>query len=300
MIKPEFSNLQLDIHSFSQDQREELNRRAMPGSLSVCGFIASDEDIFEISKADAKVLSEHKITYEQLGDRIDDVIERANQVWRVFGYGKTAIIDGCIEVLPYLSSLGHQQCLFGTSWTNTCGKGSSLITIRNKKLPDQKLSNVTELHGHLIRDHHFCQGNTSYRVDPELAIRILDLKPGVSYTPKINTYFEWISDTSGDDIPPNLERQVRDAAIDIMSIYDGKGCAILCCLDFDAFTDNLIPSDKKYLYVFVKEATRDPLPEADIFGARINNDIGSFRGYSRFIQFEYKEVELGPDDSLEI
>jgi hypothetical protein len=38
---------------------------------------------------------------------------------------------------------------------------------------------------HLIRDHHYFEGNTEYRLDPNLAIEVLEIKPGIDYRLKV-------------------------------------------------------------------------------------------------------------------
>jgi hypothetical protein len=47
------------------------------------------------------------------------------------------------------------------------------------------------LHAHLIKDHHFFEGKHPYRLDPELAIEVLGIEPGVDYKVKTVSEMVW-------------------------------------------------------------------------------------------------------------
>ena len=55
------------------------------------------------------------------------------------------------------------------------GQGGSDITITNKKTGESMV--ISSLMNHLIFYHHFYEGNTKYRADPDALIRLLEIDP---------------------------------------------------------------------------------------------------------------------------
>jgi hypothetical protein len=73
---------------------------------------------------------------------------------------------------------------------------------------------------HLVRDHNFFEGNTPYRLNPEAAVKVLELQPGVDYTPKTEMEVLWISggstsDPDGDFCGSQETMQSAERTIDI-------------------------------------------------------------------------------------
>ena len=172
---------------------EKLNDRMQPGRMSQVGFLAVGEKLVQVCQKDAETLKKLGITFEQIADRLEVVIMKARFLRQ--GYG-TPLIDDKIAVPPYLSTGGYQECPFSKNDDHICGKGSSMISIYNLNLK-KGIHNITELHAHLIRDHHFFEGSTGYRLDPELAIEVLDIKPKVDY--KVKTISEAVWRNSGSE-----------------------------------------------------------------------------------------------------
>ncbi len=184
---------------------ETFTQRMQPEKCSGVGFLAPGQNLVDVCQKDAEILKARGITHEQIADRLEAVIMKAEflfeQRLKKFGFFypqanrlvPQAIIEDKICVPKYESFLGYQYCPFSQDLENeetVCGKGCSMIKIIN--MASKKcISNITELHGHLIKDHHFFEGHPPYRLDPELAIEVLGIEPGVDYKVKTFNKSEW-------------------------------------------------------------------------------------------------------------
>ncbi len=183
---------QILVESLSPKQIKAIENGMRPGQNSQIGFLGENDNLVEVIQADAQVLKKYGITHKQIGDRLKSLTGQAERKWylnsRAGIYSKPGedpgvLIGDLFRVHGY-GTLGIQECPFGN-----CGAGSSDYVIKNLK---QKIQiKFPSLMPHLIRDHHFFEGNTSYRLDPEKAIEVLELKSGVDYTPKTKTEVYW-------------------------------------------------------------------------------------------------------------
>ncbi len=221
-FKPDLMNTQ------HPDLIGKISQRMQPNGWSQVGFLAPGQDLVEICQKDAEILKARGITHAQIADRLEAVIMKANHLFRQLqdlkqGEIPQAIIEDKLCVPSYISTMGHQECPFTQDpqkRSTICGKGSSMITIINQTSKKQ-IDNITELHAHLIRDHHFFEGKAPYRLDPELAIEVLGLEPNRDY--KVETVSQDIWSTiRGCSV---LDEDARAAAKQdcIESIVDENG-----------------------------------------------------------------------------
>ncbi len=182
------------MHAQHPDLVKTFTEIMQPGNCSDDGFLAPGQDLVEICQKDAEILKALGITHAQIADRLEAVIMKANYLFQenksVKYRSPQAVIEGKIGVPSYLGTNGEQECPFSIDGKDPCGTGSSMITIINLA-SKKRLENITELHAHLVRDHHFFEGNPSYRLDPELAIEVLGLEPNVDYKIKTITEKVW-------------------------------------------------------------------------------------------------------------
>jgi|GEM_PF-2048463 len=107
-----------------------------------------------------------------------------------------------------VSYCGWQDCPFENSQGEPCQEiiySTTDFSIKNTI--NQQSIDFPGLAIHLIRDHHFFEGSVKYRVDPEKAIGVLGIKPGVDYAPKYLTEHLWEKDWTASD---RWERAERD------------------------------------------------------------------------------------------
>ncbi len=181
---------------------EQLDQRMKPGGCSQAGFQAENEKLLEICLKDSTFLQNRRITHEQIADRLEAILIKADFLLRqprpshgcfLDRSNRVAIIGKTLEVPTYFSTCGIQECPFSEDLADSktwCGTGTSKIKIINM-ISGKCLNNITELHVHLIRDHHFFQGNTEYRLDPEAAIEVLGIESEIDYHVKTITDKSW-------------------------------------------------------------------------------------------------------------
>lgn len=174
-------------------------------NTSMGGFLDKTQSLKKVIEEDAKVLQHYRITHKQIGDRLDSLMEQAfrqgdllrragKDIPRVTLKGvpvpvDEVLVEGKFKV-AIVSFGGSQGCPFyyGSKPTK-CGGGSYEFTVKNIRQGSEiKFSSLLP---HLVRDHHFFEGNTSYRLDPKATITVLELQPGVDYTPKTKTEIIW-------------------------------------------------------------------------------------------------------------
>lgn len=288
-----------DTDELSKEKTDYLNKLARPNGLSQVGFIADNEDVLSIAKADAAILKQMNITHKQIGDRIDSIIRKAQRIFQENDDSNgCAIIEGIIRVPRYLTTMGYQDCLFGKGWLETCGKGSSFIVLENLNNPKLKLTGVTELHGHLIRDHHFFQGSTPYRIDPLLAIETLQILPKVDYSVQERTSLDWENDLVSSYISPVNLQKLEQNATKTFPIANGKAIGYLCSfgnLEFP-FSQNKSDKNIEFLHVIVfEDLPKGTKGKIELDGANLETTY-LIAKYSTFQKKLNREVILGNDD----
>lgn len=139
--------------TFGENKKSINLTKFYPGTLSVAGFLAEGEDLNEVINRDRTVCEQHSLTPKDIGQKIED------------------ILNGRIEdefKLKTQSWRGMQECPFEKDFKPF----SNLDFVITNKKTGKSLSGPG-LIVHLLKDHDFFEGNTSYRVDPEKAIEVL-------------------------------------------------------------------------------------------------------------------------------
>jgi len=147
---------------------DNIKESMKPGKLSRGGFLGENEKLNEVLKEDNETVKRLGVTHEQIASRIEYFIN-------VIGYpsreGK--LIDGKYLV-GGIAWRGGQKCPWGDAGSMMPHSSRDLF-VRNQELGKQ-----IDFPGgivHLIREHKFYEGKQSpYRVDPEEAVRVLDIK----------------------------------------------------------------------------------------------------------------------------
>ena len=146
---------------------DDLEVSMYPGRLSQGGFLGEGECLYEILEEDDETVNSLGLTHEKIADRIEYFITTVNYPTR-----EGTTIDGKYIVRGTVYR-GGQECPWGDSYFM---KYSSMdLFVKNVEL-DEELSFPGGI-VHLIREHHFYEGKKSpYRVDPEKAVRVLDIE----------------------------------------------------------------------------------------------------------------------------
>ena len=241
---PNFAN-QLYIQDLTADQIAQIQSGMLPNGLSEEGFLGPSDDLATVIQADTSVLRDLGITHKQVGDRLDSLMGQAMWQWELatkkgIGYFDAresgAIVDAKLRITAQ-GWAGSQSWPFpkkdAKNIFETCGSGSMDYTITNQQL-DTRIK-FPSLIAHLVRDHHFFEGSTPYRLDPREAVAVLDLKPGVDYTPITESESIWTNRGSTSDPKGKIRgsQSIIENATEIIEInpntqmYFGQGKAVI-------------------------------------------------------------------------
>jgi hypothetical protein len=189
---PQIDKKQCDcsFEEFSSETLIEIqDERMRPGQLSADGFLLNNESIMTVYQSDKDYLKSVNITYDQCADifeliqwkkkRIKDIAMDRFKLVPVIDYA----IDG-IWQCDTVKWMGAQECPFQQKdnkkyYGHQYGDADMIIT--NIKAGFSTIV-VNTLLPHIIRNHHFFEGNVSNRVSPANIIGFFDLQPNVDYS----------------------------------------------------------------------------------------------------------------------
>ena len=190
------------IENLSSSEIEAIEERMRPGHYSRAGFLNETERLKTVIQRDREALAEMGITPKQIADRLDGIMAQALRLRSMHMYRPeaaqafTPLIEEKFSV-AIMGYLGWQQCPYKTG-IDFCGKSSHDLEIYNVE-NDEDIQ-FPGLIAHLIRYHHFFEGNSPYRLDPKQAVKTLELKPGVSYESQTAIEYFWTETNALDEI----------------------------------------------------------------------------------------------------
>lgn len=193
------------IDDLSVNQIIEIERRCKPGFTSNFGFLSAEQDLRSVIEADSKTLQRLGITHEQIADKLESLILQAKREDDIFdrtanhysdhnkAFERGYNVNSNRFVVACFYSMGSQECPFFIQKNEreilTCGRGSTDYKVTNTGTGESIY--FPGLMIHLVRDHHFFEGDATYRLDPNQAVKVLDLRSGVDYTPKFSEEVVW-------------------------------------------------------------------------------------------------------------
>ena len=147
--------------------------RMRPGRFSQGGFLGLTEKLETVMQHDAALLERFHLNYETIAARLDDLLNLCTGKIRKVNHQhftiEVEVLKG-FQICPWATDPYNSQCTAGAGVKHA----SVTWTISNKK---KKIKMTGPgLIVHLIRDHHFFEGQESpYRVDPIRLSAMLDL-----------------------------------------------------------------------------------------------------------------------------
>jgi len=161
-----------EIYEENSVNIENLEENMIPGKSSDGGFLAVGEKLMEVYKVDKETIKRLGVDYSRIAEELENVI-KASSATEITTYRNLSITKN--------ATFGWQDCPFGcTDKLELMGlesgntKGSADYHVTNTDTGDELF--FSDLHIHLVRDHHFFEGHTKYRLDPEQCIKILRIK----------------------------------------------------------------------------------------------------------------------------
>ena len=153
-----------------QTYQEKIKRiNFEPGQITKNGFLGTDQrHIHDIIQADEHILSRLEVNSNQIADRMQYFIEQGKKGL------ETLVTIGNYQLL-FQWDRGMLPCPFGER-----GLHHKLVAeVLNKKI--NRSVRFSQLNVHLIRMHGFFGGKgSSFRIEPEEIVHVLDIKPNES------------------------------------------------------------------------------------------------------------------------
>lgn len=157
-----------------------------PGQWAGSGFLGPNETLQEVVARDAQFLRSVGVTHEQLAKKLEELLQAVGN--EIVETGGSSVRRGHLEASFTGAYRGAQTCPFSEKATQfgiVAGNCSHNTASQEYGSVDFKVTNSDtgeEVSGpglilHLIRDHHFFEGNVAYRVDPEKLCRVLGFIP---------------------------------------------------------------------------------------------------------------------------
>jgi hypothetical protein len=181
-----------------------------PGKSSQAGFLNDGETLEEIVEADRQTLENLGLTYKQFTDRLTTLMEktRRHRYCRLQNGDPDAPWEDVTVEGRYLvqsvSYMGYQFCPWGCKATS-----DSDFTVKNLSSGEKVF--FSQLHPHLIQEHHFFEGHTGYRLDPCAAAKVLDVESGRDYSPQYVSKEYWVAGSGGCGGHKNLDDYEKGA-----------------------------------------------------------------------------------------
>lgn len=154
---------------------DELERRMRPGGWSREEFLAPDQSLARVIAADAAFLRQLGLTAEEIADSLERLYEKGAHSDR---FRPVQVEQFWVRIIH---SHKMRTCPWAPKQFEWChvGRGVKYLTTEDFEITNTRLGaslSGTSLCFHLIRDHSFFGGpGTPFRIDPERAVRILDL-----------------------------------------------------------------------------------------------------------------------------
>jgi hypothetical protein len=151
----------LYIDTLTDAQIFEIEERLRPMRSSYSGFLGPNESLKTVVREDAKTLQRLGITHEQIANKLEYLVQNSPG-------------DDRVSIQVHRTK-GIQEDPFQNS--RTPGTYANLdIFIKNKRTNEEIYLGGPNIG--LIRNYQFFEGKeVKYRLDPETAIRVLELKP---------------------------------------------------------------------------------------------------------------------------
>lgn len=164
----------------SPEEVAKVEAKMRLGKSAVVGFLGPNESLIACCQKDLGTLSELGITYKQIGDRLEGLVNRA---WRLIteseDYNSPVSLDWKFKLsLRHVG--GYESCF-------PCEINDFPFDIVLENIQSKKQLKFPGLVIPLIRNYGFFAGYTPHRLDPREVCSVLELKSGEDYTPKTVT-----------------------------------------------------------------------------------------------------------------
>lgn len=145
-----------------------------PGGYSNAGFLGPKERLKDVCIKDLTTLVKLGISCDRVSEAMEQLIQTAKKTSQ---NAFQPVMVGKFQVSGVgLVSNAPQECPFGPI-RKPCHTGKGIYCVENTTTHEAVAFSPLSID--MIRDHAFFQGTTSYRVDPAILCRILEIQPDV-------------------------------------------------------------------------------------------------------------------------
>jgi len=245
------------FEELNHSEVEKFEERLYPNKYSEVGFMGINDKLLEVYHKDKAYLESVNITCQQIADKLNRIILEYKEKGEVISSKHFKITDS-------IYTKGTQTCPFH----ELDDKDEEIPSSNDYEITNNKTGEkfwIAELVIHLIRNHGFFEGpGSSYRIDPETIIRILEIKPYVDYSINYVEEFYWNRCESNnfmqhtEDIIMKLKPyslQIINCESAIIVIFPGRINNSPPCFDIN---DNIIETWRKYVTIEEKKYANDP------------------------------------------
>jgi hypothetical protein len=176
----------------SSDRVKELRRNDSFADFSFDGFLGAGESLLEVVHSDWLVVEQFDTGHKEIAEALERAIEAKKMPnrkyrlrlamvtcggqacpWGCQGQYKRASMAFIIYDKEYRKDIPTMQDLF---YTGTIAPDAAREASLARRVLENKMAVVTEIHPHLIGEHYFFEGRESpYRADPRVLIEALGM-----------------------------------------------------------------------------------------------------------------------------
>ena len=180
--------------TFSQKRIEQIEAKCKDESFCRSGMLGKKEKLQKVCQRDMDTLTEMKITWKQIYQRLNSIIGKWRSLRFLIGMQKLpkgTLVEGRYQIEEIVHR-GSQECPFkdpNDHYYYGYDYGDRYYTIFDTKTGEEL--QLGSLLLHMISVHGFFEGDNPYRVDPRKVIEMFDIKSGVDYKVKSKKEIIW-------------------------------------------------------------------------------------------------------------
>jgi uncharacterized protein YkuJ len=270
------------------------------------GFLKSDQTLRSVVDLDTAVLATAGVTFQQIADRLHGIIKRLIRLqnedsdYRTHVTHKHFELEGKFSVRMVSYYRGLQDCPFEVHSRDRCDNKFSCYEFVVKNISTNKEIFFGGLLPHLYEKHEFAEGHGCYhRLDPIMAAEVLEIEPGISYSPALQDIKFWkMVDISENLSPYDLfekEEILGHEALFSDASSDGKAKRFISHLNQDGEM-----TEKTFMHILACPKAKCDFPtfeETRILDSFYLDHISNYKVYS-FIQQTHPIARLSEHDKI--
>lgn len=181
------------LSDLSTEAIARIESRMRPGGLLPTGFLREGERLLDVIRRDSAALGRLGVRHETIANGLENLLVKAHRRIERIEHGEedarageypksdSVVIEGRYRVYGFgVHMRGSWPCPFEAADGRRCPGYDRSLEFRNQSFTivnqtRQMALGFSVFSIHLIREHHFFEGDVEYRIDPHRAATVLDL-----------------------------------------------------------------------------------------------------------------------------